>query len=159
MHSQPLAHHLLPPISPVICRWLQRFLHPCLAPYVQTLSLPPHVDTNSHPSQEHVSFDIGSAATNSTTGQPRKCKPSRCADTAKRRATHNAVNCARRETMNSWFLDLIALLPNLSPIRRLSKSSIVNSAIRRIHASRRHRLLAARELYWSSLKQASSVVS
>lgn len=42
--------------------------------------------------------------------------------------------------------DLAALLPNLSQIRRPSKSSIVNSSIAHIHASRRHRLLAAREL-------------
>ena len=38
------------------------------------------------------------------------------------------------------------MLPNLSQIRRPSKSSIVNSSIAHIHASRRHRLLAAREL-------------
>lgn len=37
-------------------------------------------------------------------------------------------------------------MPNLSQIRRPSKSSIVNSSIAHIHASRRHRLLAAREL-------------
>jgi hypothetical protein len=45
-----------------------------------------------------------------------------------------------------WFQDLAALLPNLSQIRRPSKSSIVNSSIAHIHASRRHRFLAAREL-------------
>jgi hypothetical protein len=38
------------------------------------------------------------------------------------------------------------LLPNLSQIRRPSKSAIVNSSIAHIHASRRHRLVAAREL-------------
>jgi len=42
--------------------------------------------------------------------------------------------------------DLAALLPNLTQIRRPSKSSIVNSSIAHVHASRRHRLLAAREL-------------
>lgn len=42
--------------------------------------------------------------------------------------------------------DLAALLPNLSQIRRPSKSAIVNSSIAHIHASRRHRLLASREL-------------
>lgn len=75
-----------------------------------------------------------------------KRKPSRRANTAERRATHNAVERQRRETLNSRFLDLAALLPNLSQIRRPSKSSIVNSSIAHIHASRRHRLLAAREL-------------
>ncbi|KAG8219140.1 hypothetical protein J3R82DRAFT_4960 [Butyriboletus roseoflavus] len=61
-----------------------------------------------------------------------KRKPSRRANTAERRATHNA--------------DLATLLPNLSQIRRPSKSAIVNSSIAYIHASRRHRLLASREL-------------
>jgi hypothetical protein len=75
-----------------------------------------------------------------------KRKPSRRANTAERRATHNAVERQRRETLNGRFLDLAALLPNLSQIRRPSKSAIVNSSIAHIHASRRHRLLASREL-------------
>ncbi|KAF9789832.1 hypothetical protein BJ322DRAFT_560610 [Thelephora terrestris] len=75
-----------------------------------------------------------------------KRKPSRRANTAERRATHNAVERQRRETLNGRFLDLAALLPNLSQIRRPSKSSIVNSSIAHIHASRHHRLIAAREL-------------
>ncbi|KAI6040584.1 hypothetical protein EDC04DRAFT_1456134 [Pisolithus marmoratus] len=77
---------------------------------------------------------------------PPKKKPSRRANTAERRATHNAVERARRETLNSRFLDLAALLPNLTQIRRPSKSAIVNSSIAHVHASRRHRLLASREL-------------
>jgi len=75
-----------------------------------------------------------------------KRKPSRRANTAERRATHNAVERQRRETLNGRFLDLAALLPNLSQIRRPSKSSIVNSSIAHIQASRRHRLIASREL-------------
>jgi len=75
-----------------------------------------------------------------------KRKPNRRANTAERRATHNAVERQRRETLNGRFLDLAALLPNLSQIRRPSKSSIVNSSIAHIQASRRHRLIASREL-------------
>jgi hypothetical protein len=75
-----------------------------------------------------------------------KRKSSRRANTAERRATHNAVERQRRETLNGRFLDLAGLLPNLSQIRRPSKSAIVNSSIAHIHASRRHRTLAAREL-------------
>jgi len=56
------------------------------------------------------------------------------------------VERQRRETLNGRFLDLAGLLPNLSQIRRPSKSAIVNSSIAHIHASRRHRFLAAREL-------------
>jgi len=44
------------------------------------------------------------------------------------------------------FKDLAALLPNLSQIRRPSKSAIVNSSIAYIHVSRRHRAMASREL-------------
>lgn len=89
------------------------------------------------------------ADSNSSTIPPApagKRKPSRRANTAERRATHNAVERQRRETLNGRFLDLAALLPNLSQIRRPSKSSIVNSSIAHVHASRRHRLIAAREL-------------
>ncbi|KAH7909226.1 hypothetical protein BJ138DRAFT_1011291 [Hygrophoropsis aurantiaca] len=87
----------------------------------------------------------GANSPNSAITQPKR-KPSRRANTAERRATHNAVERQRRETLNGRFLDLAALLPNLSQIRRPSKSAIVNSSIAHIHASRRHRLLASREL-------------
>ncbi|KAF5357499.1 hypothetical protein D9758_012531 [Tetrapyrgos nigripes] len=88
-----------------------------------------------------------SAPSNNTTNTSNnKRKTTRRANTAERRATHNAVERQRRETLNGRFLDLAALLPNLSQIRRPSKSAIVNSSIAHIHASRRHRLLAAREL-------------
>ncbi|KAI0086277.1 hypothetical protein BDY19DRAFT_1059116 [Irpex rosettiformis] len=111
---------------------------------VQTLSLPPPSDPMSV--QSDASAQPYSNANSTTGGQTQKRKPSRRANTAERRATHNAVERARRETLNGRFLDLAALLPNLSQIRRPSKSSIVNSSIAHIHASRRHRLLAAREL-------------
>ncbi|KAK1233921.1 hypothetical protein PQX77_002894 [Marasmius sp. AFHP31] len=79
-------------------------------------------------------------------------KSSRRANTAERRATHNAVERARRETLNGRFLDLAKMLPNLSQIRRPSKSAIVNSSIAHIHASRRHRVLASRELRMMKLE-------
>ncbi|KAE9411561.1 hypothetical protein BT96DRAFT_17457 [Gymnopus androsaceus JB14] len=81
----------------------------------------------------------------STTGKKRK-QIRRVNSTAERRATHNAVERQRRETLNERFLDLAAILPNLSQIRRPSKSAIVKSSIAYFHASRRHRLVASREL-------------
>ncbi|KAI5121367.1 hypothetical protein M0805_001180 [Coniferiporia weirii] len=96
------------------------------------------------PSMSPVGGTTLAAAT--TTSGPAKRKPSRRANTAERRATHNAVERQRRETLNGRFLDLAALLPNLATVRRPSKSAIVNSSIALIHASRRTRLLAAREL-------------
>jgi hypothetical protein len=96
-------------------------------------------DTKSEPSNKPLLASAESA-------ENMKRKPSRRANTAERRATHNAVERQRRETLNGRFLDLAGLLPNLSQIRRPSKSSIVNSSIAHVHASRRHRMLAAREL-------------
>uniref|UniRef100_A0A0W0FJ73 BHLH domain-containing protein n=1 Tax=Moniliophthora roreri TaxID=221103 RepID=A0A0W0FJ73_MONRR len=88
----------------------------------------------------------GSENANTANAVGSKRKPNRRANTAERRATHNAVERQRRETLNGRFLDLAKLLPNLSQIRRPSKSAIVNSSIAHIHASRRHRALSSREL-------------
>jgi len=90
--------------------------------------------------------DHANGSANNSASAQMKRKPSRRANTAERRATHNAVERQRRETLNGRFLDLAALLPNLSQIRRPSKSSIVNSSIAHVHASRRHRQLSSREL-------------
>ncbi|KAF7304358.1 BHLH domain-containing protein [Mycena chlorophos] len=73
-------------------------------------------------------------------------RPRRRAPTAERRATHNAVERARRETLNGRFLALASMLPPLRVIRRPSKSAIVNSSIATVHAARRHRVLAAQTL-------------
>ena len=61
---------------------------------VQTLALPPPVDGAQ---------SAQSTSPNSTTAQPKR-KPSRRANTAERRATHTAVERARRETLNGRFL-------------------------------------------------------
>ncbi|THH17801.1 hypothetical protein EUX98_g9057 [Antrodiella citrinella] len=113
---------------------------PVAAP--QTLALTP---ADGVASSQATRTAAPTAAASAAAAQAKR-KPSRRANTAERRATHNAVERQRRETLNGRFLDLAALLPNLSQIRRPSKSSIVNSSIAHIHASRRHRLLAAREL-------------
>lgn len=109
----------------------------------QTLSLPLASATEQNNSIQSQSS--GTAPANGAVTQVKR-KPSRRANTAERRATHNAVERQRRETLNGRFLDLAALLPNLSQIRRPSKSAIVNSSIAHVHASRRHRFLASREL-------------
>jgi hypothetical protein len=130
------------------------------------MSLSPASDALATPQQgggvdsniSNTSLSVSSSNSNGTTTPPMidqsqfapasgpKRKPSRRANTAERRATHNAVERMRRETLNGRFLDLAGLLPNLSQIRRPSKSSIVNSSIAHIQASRRHRLVASREL-------------
>ncbi|TFK18345.1 hypothetical protein FA15DRAFT_760648 [Coprinopsis marcescibilis] len=115
-------------------------------------SQPDNAAANSaaNPPNDSTTTETTTAST-AAPAAPVKRKPSRRANTAERRATHNAVERQRRETLNGRFLachfpDLAALLPNLSQIRRPSKSSIVNSSIAYIHASRRHRQLASREL-------------
>lgn len=109
-----------------------------------SLSLSPSSDTHSDTGSNDIPTTNMNDQIPPSSGPKRK--PSRRANTAERRATHNAVERQRRETLNGRFLDLAALLPNLSQIRRPSKSSIVNSSIAHIQASRRHRLIAAREL-------------
>ncbi|KAK2459441.1 hypothetical protein APHAL10511_008552 [Amanita phalloides] len=106
------------------------------------------ISKSPSPSQQgqQQQSNINNTAPTGVASSQAKRKPSRRANTAERRATHNAVERQRRETLNGRFLDLAALLPNLSQIRRPSKSSIVNSSIAHIHASRRHRMHAAREL-------------
>ncbi|KAG8982366.1 hypothetical protein FRB90_006846 [Tulasnella sp. 427] len=88
----------------------------------------------------------GNTTANTTNGGPVRRKTSRRANTAERRATHNAVERQRRETLNGRFLDLAALLPNLASVRRPSKSAIVNSSIALVHSMRRARATSAREL-------------
>lgn len=48
---------------------------------------------------------------------------------AERRATHNAIERARRESLNGRFLQLAATLPSISDVRRPSKSLIVNKSL------------------------------
>ncbi|KAG7091602.1 hypothetical protein E1B28_010621 [Marasmius oreades] len=72
----------------------------------------------------------------------KKKKPS----TEEQRATHNAVEKARRENLNESFLDLAKLIPSIAQHRKPSKALIITSSISYLHASRRHRAMAAREL-------------
>ncbi|KIK91242.1 hypothetical protein PAXRUDRAFT_640097 [Paxillus rubicundulus Ve08.2h10] len=122
------------------------------SPTSEDASTPPRTLVSPTNTQTLAPQGVESQNTQSATVPPNaavtqvKRKPSRRANTAERRATHNAVERQRRETLNGRFLDLAALLPNLSQIRRPSKSAIVNSSIAHIHSSRRHRLLASREL-------------
>ncbi|KAJ6617125.1 hypothetical protein B0H10DRAFT_2434641 [Mycena sp. CBHHK59/15] len=73
-------------------------------------------------------------------------RPKEQHNTAERRASHNAVERARREVLNARFIDLAGLLPNLKHLRRPSKSAIVNSSIAHVRAARRYRLLASQQL-------------
>ncbi|KAF7361292.1 Macrophage erythroblast attacher isoform 1 [Mycena sanguinolenta] len=113
---------------------------PETAAYTTHLALPVLPDLDGHFSNLD-GYDDSSAG-----GVKRTLKMKQRANTAERRASHNAVERQRREALNARFLDLAAILPNLANVRRPSKSSIVNSSIAHVHASRRHRILAAQQL-------------
>ncbi|PLW47382.1 hypothetical protein PCANC_05847 [Puccinia coronata f. sp. avenae] len=51
------------------------------------------------------------------------------ATTAERRATHNAIERARRESLNGRFLELARALPTMQSVKRPSKSVIVNKSL------------------------------
>ncbi|ODO05021.1 hypothetical protein I350_05633 [Cryptococcus amylolentus CBS 6273] len=79
-------------------------------------------------------------------GAKPKPKPRKRVNTAEKRSQHNAIERARRETLNSKFIVLARLLPSLADARRPSKSAIVNGSIKHLAYQREQRLLAARLL-------------
>ncbi|EPQ27416.1 uncharacterized protein PFL1_04954 [Pseudozyma flocculosa PF-1] len=65
---------------------------------------------------------------------------------AERRATHNAIERARRESLNGRFLQLAASLPAIADVRRPSKSLIVNKSLDFVHTSLSHEALYRKRL-------------
>lgn len=65
------------------------------------------------------------------------------ASSAERRATHNAIERARRESLNGRFLELASALPTMANVKRPSKSVIVNKSLEWIYESqvREHALV------------------
>ncbi|KAJ6602476.1 hypothetical protein DFH09DRAFT_1301497 [Mycena vulgaris] len=112
-----------------------------------TTQYPPHLSLPVLPDLDGRFSNLDSYDDGSAGSVKRTLKMKQRANTAERRASHNAVERQRREALNARFLDLAAVLPNLAQVRRPSKSSIVNSSIAHVHASRRHRILAAQQLH------------
>ncbi|KAJ6562230.1 hypothetical protein B0H19DRAFT_1143871 [Mycena capillaripes] len=110
-------------------------------PHTPTTPDPRRLSSSSASSDYHTSLVIPSLPdyADAFSQKPKQ-------NTAERRASHNAVERARRETLNARFLDLAALLPNLKHLRRPSKSAIVNSSIAHVRAARRYRHLASQQL-------------
>ncbi|EIW66531.1 hypothetical protein M231_02289 [Tremella mesenterica] len=75
-----------------------------------------------------------------------KSKPRKRVNTAEKRNQHNAIERARRETLNGKFHSLARLLPALASSRRPSKAAIVNGSINHLTRSRDDRLFAAKIL-------------
>lgn len=72
---------------------------------------------------------VASAATDVKPRKKRSGGGNKKGTSAERRATHNAVERARRESLNTRFLQLAAHLPSTAAVRRPSKSLIVNKSI------------------------------
>ncbi|KAJ2249512.1 hypothetical protein GGI13_004259 [Coemansia sp. RSA 455] len=71
-------------------------------------------------------------------------------DYAQRRAAHNAVERARRESLNGQFQDLASAVPALVHIKRPSKATIVEKSLEYIRSFREH--LSGRDLYIRKLQ-------
>jgi len=65
----------------------------------------------------------------SAAGPDSKKRGRRPPSTAERRASHNAVERARRESLNVRFLELANALPSMASVKRPSKSMIVNKSL------------------------------
>ncbi|WVW80292.1 hypothetical protein I302_102270 [Kwoniella bestiolae CBS 10118] len=99
----------------------------------------------SHPSLAPISVPtIPNKNQNTTSTKTTKSKPRKRVNTAEKRSQHNAIERARRETLNGKFLSLARLLPSLATVRRPSKSAIVNGSIAHLTHQREQRLLAAK---------------
>jgi len=73
-----------------------------------------------------------------------KRKSRRPPSTAERRATHNAVERARRESLNGRFMELASALPSMAAVKRPSKSVIVAKSLEYVYATEdRERVLRA----------------
>ncbi|KAJ2078253.1 hypothetical protein H4R24_004620 [Coemansia sp. RSA 988] len=71
-------------------------------------------------------------------------------DHAQRRATHNAIERARRESLNGQFQDLASAVPALIHVRRPSKATIVEKSLEYIRTFKDH--LGNRDQYIKKLQ-------
>ncbi|KAJ2611240.1 hypothetical protein H4S08_003253 [Coemansia sp. RSA 1365] len=72
------------------------------------------------------------------------------AEHAQRRATHNAIERARRESLNGQFQDLASAVPALIHVRRPSKATIVEKSLEYIRTFKEH--LGNRDQYIKKLQ-------
>lgn len=75
-----------------------------------------------------------------------KTKPRRRVTTDEKRSQHNAIERARRNTLNGRFATLGHLIPSLASHRNPSKAAVVNGSISHLTYQREQRLLAAKLL-------------
>ncbi|KAJ7096981.1 hypothetical protein C8R43DRAFT_1141593 [Mycena crocata] len=105
-----------------------------------SLSISPISDLDVEDFQGHLS------RRSSTDSDSESAQAKQRSSAAARRASHNAVERARRDKLNARILELASLLPNLAGVRRPSRIAITKSSIAHIHSARRHRMLASQQL-------------
>ncbi|KAJ2210477.1 hypothetical protein EV179_006222 [Coemansia sp. RSA 487] len=103
------------------------------------------------------SATVAAAATGGAIGAEHRRSPSGSVrsgvgsiDHAQRRATHNAIERARRESLNGQFQDLASAVPSLTQVRRPSKATIVEKSLEHIR-SFRHKM-ETRDSYIAKLR-------
>lgn len=104
-------------------------------PYTTLTSVP------SSPSPS-VAVTVAAASTGGAIRKERKrsssSKSFNAVEYAQRRATHNAIERARRESLNSQFQDLASAVPSLIQVRRPSKANIVEKSLEYIKSFKEH---------------------
>ncbi|KAJ2637270.1 hypothetical protein GGF40_002480 [Coemansia sp. RSA 1286] len=98
---------------------------------------------------------LAAASTGGAVGSERNRSPSSTRsvssiDHAQRRATHNAIERARRESLNGQFQDLASAVPALIHVRRPSKATIVEKSLEYIRSFKEH--LGNRDQYIKKLQ-------
>ncbi|KAI7822785.1 hypothetical protein BX661DRAFT_172950 [Kickxella alabastrina] len=102
-----------------------------------------------------VSATLAAASLGGPIGSDRNRSPSSprsvsSVDNAQRRATHNAIERARREQLNGQFQDLASAVPSLIHVRRPSKATIVEKSLDYIRSFKEH--LGNRDQYIKKLQ-------
>jgi hypothetical protein len=97
---------------------------------------------------DDLSFDDVDDETGSSAGDGKRAgrkNKLRSSSTAEKKATHNAVERARRESLNARFLVLADMLPGMTHVKRASKAAIVNKSIEFIRDMHRSESKLAKE--------------
>ncbi|KAJ1816771.1 hypothetical protein LPJ75_001915 [Coemansia sp. RSA 2598] len=118
---------------------------------------PMMVDSHHHAITMNLSAasTLAAASTGGAVGSERNRSPSSTRsvssiDHAQRRATHNAIERARRESLNGQFQDLASAVPALIHVRRPSKATIVEKSLDYIRSFKEH--LSNRDQYIKKLQ-------
>ncbi|KAJ2366167.1 hypothetical protein IW150_006017 [Coemansia sp. RSA 2607] len=103
-------------------------------------SHPPQLGTpvNISASATMVAASTGGAVGSDRNRSPSSTRSVTSADYAQRRATHNAIERARRESLNGQFQDLASAVPALIHVRRPSKAIIVEKSLDYIRGFKEH---------------------